>query len=100
MDIYAQAIADEIKDMSIETVREMFGIDYDQLAKYCASMGESAMISFTTSQRMQRDHFKGDKWQMSSIKTIKQFPIMVLADRIIHIIYKKKLQIFETFLFE
>nr|UFH78768.1 hypothetical protein RF15 [Artemisia lactiflora] len=33
-------------------------------------------------------------------KTIKQFPIMVLADRIIPIIYKEKLQIFEIFLFE
>ena len=33
-------------------------------------------------------------------KTIKKFPIMVLADRIIHIIYKKKLQIFDIFLFE
>ncbi|KAL8216759.1 hypothetical protein R6Q57_023596 [Mikania cordata] len=33
-------------------------------------------------------------------KTIKKFPIMVLADRIIPIIYKDKLQIFEIFLFE
>ncbi|KRH54918.1 hypothetical protein GLYMA_06G218700v4 [Glycine max] len=33
-------------------------------------------------------------------KTIKKFPIMVLTDQIIHIIYKKELQIFDIFLFE